>query len=342
MTTSIWDEIKDLFKTDKQLEEERQRKINDALNAENSVVDKLKELEKQYNDSLPKEETPDLDALFPKDSGLKEIEYTPRSDEDIVSAAMKENAYDKGVKKSQIEDRYAKAIDALEGDKKSAKQNLTESYANLEKLYSQLRENSLNDSIKRGMARSSVAGDKLSALDSAHIGAAGDIERGYTESVAKIDGDISALEKELGGALDQLDVKSASELEGRIQKLKDERDAKVKEYEKYNNEVRVKNDKYALERENKIADYLAQKEKEKAEKDKAQQAYEKENGYSGEKLDNYSKRYQLAYDFYSSLSPDVAVDALKASPNMKYYLGVYYDKLMSSLKTRANTSRRYF
>lgn len=342
MTTSIWDEIKDLFKTDKQLEEERQRKINDALNAENSVVDKLKELEKQYNDSLPKEETPDLDALFPKDSGLKEIEYTPRSDEDIVSAAMKENAYDKGVKKSQIEDRYAKAIDALVDDKKSAKQNLTESYANLEKLYSQLRENSLNDSIKRGMARSSVASDKLSALDSAHVGAAGDIERGYTESVAKIDGDISALEKELGSALDQLDVKSASELEDRIQKLKDERDAKVKEYEKYNNDVRVKNDKYALERENKIADYLAQKEKEKAEKDKAQQAYEKENGYSGEKLDNYSKRYQLAYDFYSSLSPDVAVDALKASPNMKYYLGVYYDKLMSSLKTRANTSRRYF
>ena len=342
MTTSIWDEIKDLFKTDKQLEEERQRKINDALNAENSVVDKLKELEKQYNDSLPKEETPDLDALFPKDSGLKEIEYTPRSDEDIVSAAMKENAYDKGVKKSQIEDRYAKAIDALVDDKKSAKQNLTESYANLEKLYSQLRENSLNDSIKRGMARSSVASDKLSALDSAHVGAAGDIERGYTESVAKIDGDISALDKELGGALDQLDVKSASELEDRIQKLKDERDAKVKEYEKYNNDVRVKNDKYALERENKIADYLAQKEKEKAEKDKAQQAYEKENGYSGEKLDNYSKRYQLAYDFYSSLSPDVAVDALKASPNMKYYLGVYYDKLMSSLKTRANTSRRYF
>lgn len=342
MTTSIWDEIKDLFKTDKQLEEERQRKINDALNAENSVVDKLKELEKQYNDSLPKEETPDLDALFPKDSGLKEIEYTPRSDEDIVSAAMKENAYDKGVKKSQIEDRYAKAIDALVDDKKSAKQNLTESYANLEKLYSQLKENSLNDSIKRGMARSSVASDKLSALDSAHVGAAGDIERGYTESVAKIDGDISALEKELGSALDQLDVKSASELEDRIQKLKDERDAKVKEYEKYNNDVRVKNDKYALERENKIADYLAQKEKEKAEKDKAQQAYEKENGYSGEKLDNYSKRYQLAYDFYSSLSPDVAVDALKASPNMKYYLGVYYDKLMSSLKTRANTSRRYF
>lgn len=99
MTTSIWDEIKDLFKTDKQLEEERQRKINDALDAENSVVDKLKDLEKQYNDSLPKDEEPDLNSLFPKDSGLKEIEYTPRSDDDIISAAKKENSYDTSVKK---------------------------------------------------------------------------------------------------------------------------------------------------------------------------------------------------------------------------------------------------
>ena len=106
--------------------------------------------------------------------------------------------------------------------------------------------------------------------------------------------------------------------------------------------MREKNDKYALERENKISDYLAQKEEEKAEKEKEQQAYEKENGYSGDKLDNYSKRYQIAYDFYSALSPDVAVDALKASPNMKYYLGIYYDKLLSSLKSKESTSKRYF
>ena len=335
MTTSIWDEIKDLFKTDKQLEEERQRKINDALDAENSVVDKLKELEKQYNDSLPKDEEPDLDSLFPKDSGLKEIEYTQRSDDDIIAAAKKENAYETSVKKNQIDDKYAKAVSALEGDKKSAKENLAESYANLEKLYAQLRENSLNDSIKRGMARSSVASDKISALDTAHVGAAGEIERGYGETVAKIESDISALEKEMDTALSELDIKSASDLH-------DERDKTVKEYEKYNNDVREKNDKYALEREDKIADYLAQKEKEKVEKEKAQQAYEKENGYSGDKLDNYSKRYQIAYDFYSALSPDVAVDALKASPNMKYYLGIYYDKLLSSLKSKESTRKRYF
>ena len=44
MASTIWDEFKNLFKTDQQLEEERQKKINEALSEENSVVDKLKEL----------------------------------------------------------------------------------------------------------------------------------------------------------------------------------------------------------------------------------------------------------------------------------------------------------
>ena len=342
MASSIWDEFKDLFKTDKQLEEERQRKINDALAKENDVVEKLKELEKQYNDSLPKEETPDLESLFPKESGLKEIEYTPRSDEDITESARKETAYASGVKKNEIENNYAKAISALEGDKNAAKESLGESYANLEKLYAQLKENSLNDSIKRGMARSSVANNNLSALDTAHIGAASEIEKNYGDVVAKINGNISALEKEKDDALYELDLKSARELDERIRKLKDERDKTVEEYEKYNNEVRAKNEAYAVEREEKIADYLKQREKEKQEKEKETQAYEKENGYSGEKLDNYSERYKIAYDFYSALSPDVAVDALKASPNMKYYLGVYYDKLLSSLQSREGAKKRYF
>ena len=47
--SSLWDEIKDLFKTDKQLEEERQQKINSALEKESDVSKRLAELEKQYN-----------------------------------------------------------------------------------------------------------------------------------------------------------------------------------------------------------------------------------------------------------------------------------------------------
>ena len=61
--SSLWDEIKDLFKTDKQLEQERQEKINSALEKEADVSKKLAELEKQYKDSLPKDEEIDFDKI---------------------------------------------------------------------------------------------------------------------------------------------------------------------------------------------------------------------------------------------------------------------------------------
>ena len=77
-------------------------------------------------------------------------------------------------------------------------------------------------------------------------------------------------------------------------------------------------------------------------KEKEQQEYESKYGYSGEKLENYSERYRIAYDFYSALSPDIAVDALKASPSMKYYLGNMYDRLLSSLQSKKKEQKFYF
>lgn len=85
---------------------------------------------------------------------------------------------------------------------------------------------------------------------------------------------------------------------------------------------------------------MKEKEEEQTADEKAQTAYEKQNGYSGEKLEEYQNRYNLAYDFYTSLSPDIAVDALKSAPNMKYYLGLYYDKLLYALRARAKSEAK--
>lgn len=342
MALSIWEEFKNLFKTDEQLEQERQKKIDEALGAESSVVDKLRELEKKYNDSLPKEEEADIDSLFPKESGLKEIDYTPRTDEDIVESAKKSVDFDKKQAVNKVDDKYKNAVDALSDDKKSAGETLKQSYDNLEKLYSQLRERANDDALKRGIARSSIAAGQTDALSAQHLKSATDAENAYTIAVANIDASISKLERDKDNALEELDLKYAVELDQKINDLKSERDKTVEKYEKYNNEIRKKNDEYEANRQKKISDYLNQKEKDKLEKDKQQRDYESKYGYSGEKLKNYTERYKVAYDFYSSLSPEIAADALKASPNMKYYLGEYYDKLLSSLKSKDTSSKRIF
>ena len=146
-------------------------------------------------------------------------------------------------------------------------------------------------------------------------------------------------------AMDELDLKYAAELKDKIADLKEDRDAIVAKYTKYNNNVDEKELKYQKERQEDIEKYLKEQREEKVKEDQKQREYEEKYGYSGEKLKNYSARYNLAFDFYMSLDADIAVEALQASPNMKFYLGNYYDKLMEELKNREgyeNRNRKYF
>lgn len=344
MASELWEEFKNLFKTENQIEQERQQKINEVLNAEKEVADKLAELEKQYNDTLSKAEMPDVNTLFPQAQKREEITYNPVSDEDIVSIAQREIGANKTASKNNIDSQYEKAVASLNDNKENAKNNLTDSYENLSKLYSELKEKANNDSLRRGMARSSVATNRIDALDQEHLASAGEAEKAYLTTISDIDNSLAGLAKERESALEELDLKSASELDKKISELKNERDAKVKEYEEYNAQVRKDNESAERTRQEKIDNYIADwKAKQKTDEEE-QIAYENKYGYSGEKQRNYSERYNLAYDFYSSLSPDIAVDALKASPNMKYYLGNYYSKLLSTLKSKAysgNTSSYY-
>lgn len=335
MASEWWEEFKNLFKTDNQIEQERQQKINEVLNAEKEVADKLADLEKQYNDTLTKVEMPDVDSIFPQTEKRKEIEYNPQSDEDIVAIAEREIGANKTASKNNIESQYEKAVASLNDNKESAKNNLDDSYENLSKLYAELKEKANNDSLRRGMARSSVATNRIDALDKEHMSSAGEAEKAYLNTIAKIDSSLADLAKERENALGELDLTSASELDKKISDLKNERDAKIKEYEEYNATVRKENEKADKARQENIDNYIAKWKEEQKTAEEERIAYENKYGYSGEKQRNYSERYNLAYDFYSSLSPDIAVDALKASPNMKYYLGNYYSKLLTALKSKA-------
>ena len=113
-------------------------------------------------------------------------------------------------------------------------------------------------------------------------------------------------------------------------------------YADYNNAVDEAEREYALRREDDIADFLAEREKERLEREEQQRREEAEFGYRGAKQENYAERYNIALDFYTSLSPDIAADALAASPSMKYYLGNYYDKLMGVLRGDSSAASIYF
>lgn len=341
---TFWDEFKDLFKTKNQKDEERASKLSSALESERQITDELDRLENEYQSYLNenKEEEPDLESLFPSSLGLEKIEYTPESDESIASRADAEITAEKTKETNKVADKYDSAISELDEEKADTAENRAVKEKEIAELYAQLKKNQQNDSIKKGVARGSIMSSLLQQLESGEQVNKTEVARAYYQAIDDIDKTITSLNLQKDTALNELDLKYAAKLEKEIAELKAERDKTVASYTKYNNNVEEKERKYAQSREEDVAKYLEQQKQDRLQKQKEQREYEAKYGYSGEKLQNYSQRYNVAYEFYMSLDGDIAADALAASPTMKFYLGNYYDKLMGELEGREGAKKKYY
>ena len=338
---SFWDEFKDLFKTDSQREEEHKRELAAALEAEKEVTDKLAALDREYRDSLPEEPEIDLDKLFPESLGLEKVEHTPATDEELAARAQTGVDSEKTAERQELEHSFGVTEQKLDDRAREAQDELADNYRELGELYDELRRQAGNDAIARGVARSSILTSARQDLRDEQSRKEAQSRAAYDAEMSDIGSELESLRREQDAAFEQLDLKYAAELEERIARLKEERDETARRYAEYNNEVEEKEHEYAVKREEDIAEYLKDREKERLEREEKQREEEKKYGYTGEKQENYAKRYDIAFEFYSSLSPDIAADALAASPSMKYYLGNYYEKLMGALGD-SSSQTRYF
>ncbi|MDD4839194.1 MAG: hypothetical protein PHE93_00790 [Clostridia bacterium] len=339
---SFWDEFKKLFQTNQQREEEKANKINDAIKNESSLTSKLQELEKQYQSSLPKSSEVDLESLFPSSLGLSKIDYDAKSDEELKQQAEAELMSSLENQKSAIQKEISTQKDNVSASKDTLTQDAENSLAELDELYSSLKDKAEKNALKRGLGRSSVITSQIGEYDEKQTSSATVVHSELLDQIADVNQKLIDLEAEKDSALNELDLTHASEVATKIAKLQKERDATALQYQKYNDDISKQETAYSSERAKSIKEYLAELETEKSEQNKAQREAEETYGYTGDKQKNYAERYTLALDFYNSLSPDISADALAASPNMKFYLGNYYDKLMSVLKAKSSSTNRYY
>ncbi len=340
--SSFWDEFKDLFKTDKQIAEERQQEIKDALKKEESVAQEIQQLKQQYEyEKKQQDAEPDWDKLFPTVT-FDEIEYSPRTDEELYQEAKTKTDLKKQTEKDDLFEEYKQSVKSLGEQKEQSKASVEDSFKQLEKLYADLRRDTEYDAIKRGVTNSSHTKNQLEGIDGSKAQATKDVQSTYKSTLADIDAKLAQLEIDKEKALGELDIKYAIELSEQIEELENERAKEIEQNKEFNNDVREKNAKAKATREKNILDYKKNLQRLKQERDKAQQEYEDKYGYVGKKQDNYAQRYELAFDFYTSLSPDIALDALRASPNMKYYLGKYYLKLATALDNISPEDKVYY
>jgi hypothetical protein len=198
----------------------------------------------------------------------------------------------------------------IAADKRNAEtaaQKLQETAA---EAYARAREASGYDSLKRGLARSSIAVNKIAELDGGEARERVRIADELARGVAELDGEITALDVKRQIALNDFIVAYAAKLTAAINDLKTERDARRAEALKYNNTLTEKEHSGAVDKQVKESDLYSEalSQREKADKASA----------------DYAGAYAEMRAMLQALPADRARKALVGDPVFRDNLNDYY------------------
>lgn len=294
--------------------------INNALkivggiisnNSKNSSYNRMKELvDSNESNKVEKPVLPDTPEYELKS-------YDPQSDEEL-SAYAKDSLSDyqnKGV--NAIESEINAKRSELEGQKENVAAAADEGYKSVNAAYNSAAEAVNNDSLKRGLARSSVAVNRNAEVETLRAGELADLGNKATAAVAEIDNSIGSLNTQLTKALNDFNIEYAAKLADKINDLKVERDKKTAEVAEYNNKIKQ------LQYDNEV-------NKIKDESDLYSDAVNRELDKSklnldAETLEKINKsNYNAMNDYLKTLSAEDAKKELTSSSYYREHTSDYY------------------
>lgn len=259
-------------------------------------------------------------VTLPETPKYERMEYERASDDDLRAQAEKELSayYESGKNGIDAE------IDALgkkyETKKAAAQSAADEKTSALYSAYGAAKENTANDVLKRGLARSSIAVLRESELDETAAKEAAAIAEKLYDTVSGIESEIAELGAKREKAMNDFNISYASKLTEKISNLKSERDKKIAEVLKYNNSLAEKEYKAEIDRKAKESDMYT-----KALSQKTAENELKESAGIGD----YTAVYERMRNALSKLDPSDARKALVYDPiykenlNEKYYYKLY-------------------
>lgn len=277
-----------------------------------------KEIEEAGLNALPdKAELPDL----PEYEFMEKDKTSDTELADKASSALKgyENQTLKG-----IEESVKTAAEKLERDKKTAAESKEKTINEIQGSYDRARAETENDALKRGLARSSIAINRVADVESGRAKAVTDTEAGYAAALQQLDGEINGLAVKRQEAINDFNITLAVKLQEKIDELKKQRDDTNKEALKYNNsleEKRAKEEADKLKTESDLySQALTQKQKENELKN------------SGAVSDSaYRSNYEKMDALLSSMNRSDAAKLLKEDTFFRDNLSDYlYYKLYSA------------
>ena len=297
--SAFTDYIKDLFKSEKKKQAEY-----------NSAREELEKYLKENTDpALP--ERPDL----PSAPSYERMEYDSVSDDELKKRAEQELADYRNSGTSSVESEIEALKNKYDADKTTARKSAEEKQTAVEEAYNKAKEQTDNDVLKRGLARSSIAALKQSELSEEAAKQNSAIAIALSDALASIDGEIENLNVKKQKALNDFNIAYASKLATRISELITERDKKVSEALKYNNSLAEKE----------YDDELARKKTESDLYTEALEQRKSENALRSESTNgDYGNVYARMREALSLLDSTSARDAFIHDPIYRDNLNDYY------------------
>ncbi|MDE6757670.1 MAG: hypothetical protein K2O95_00950 [Clostridia bacterium] len=295
---------------------------------EKALNDKLKEIADSYKPTYePGKGYEDLSDLLPEKVEFEYREYEGDDEEGIkTNTSQKYNELLEADSKI-TSDKYDTKVGEVENKKQSASEESALKAEALDKKYEEVEKAIINGLIQRGLYNSSIKSSQTKANEDAKDYELKELSDDLNKKLSTYDAQIEKLRGEENVALEQLDLSYAQKIQNEIASLIEKRNKEIQSIDDYNNKLKEKELQYIEDRAKAIEEQLAQRLKD----EQYIKALENKNGYAGEKAENYSQRYDLAFEFYNSMPKSVALQMINDNKQLQEYLGNYFGKLVTAI-----------
>ena len=259
--------------------------------------------------------------VLPESAKYEKAEYTPKTDEQLETAAKNTLAEYERAALAAIASQSEAEKDKLEKSRGKADADAERKFAEIENAYGDAKRNLDGDVLKRGLAHSSIA-----------VARSADLQQSKADTLLAAKNDYDALINEIADALLSLDGKKQTATDELMKELANKTAAKVEELRakdeaamldtlKYNNsleEKSAKEERDRLELEQRLYGEMLDNEKKRQELDGSKSS--QESVYAG----NYNKMDELL----SKMNRSDAARLIKDDPFFRANLSEYlYYKL---------------
>lgn len=316
----LWDSITDFFtkiEYDKNEAKKKEEELNNwlAKQQEKEDLKRKEEYDNGFKNGLPEE---------------KEFEYKEvKVDDDKVIEEKANNEYKNewDLSKEDLENKYSQEVENYNSKAEDYSDSAKKQHEKIEENYEVNKDKVQNNAIKNGLVNSSILSESKEELgklkEVSLIENFSDLEK----KIKKIDDEIEKLSVEKELKKNRLDSDYRKKIDAKINSLKSDRQKEIDKIEKYNKEVAAQEKEYAKD----LKDYEKEYNEKWQKSLKEQEEYARQNGYVGEKKNDYDNRLKNAYDFYSQLPKKDATEMIQNNPNLRKYLGYNYARLLRDI-----------